>query len=302
MITLERTIETNGINRTWYHVTAPTQNELHDLAAKYDLDPEELQDIMDMDELSRFDILPNGCFIIIRLATYTPHAKTTYNTSPLGIFLLKDTILTISSQQVNIINQKLFRGPAISTESDLSFILSIMLRSSYEYLHHLKGIKRQTELMEKTLHKALSSSEIIGLLRVNKSLQYFMTSLRSNEALVEKLRRSRYWQWNEAELDLLEDVNIEHKEALEMALIYSKILKTLTDVFAIVINNNLNHIMKRLAALAFIIAIPTLVSGIYGMNVELPLQENLHAFGIIMVMTLVFMIIAVTILRRRKFL
>ncbi|MCL2520989.1 MAG: magnesium transporter CorA family protein [Spirochaetaceae bacterium] len=295
-----KSLKIAGIKRDWYHIIEPSENELAGLSNQYNLDIELLKDVMNPDELSHFELIEQGIFIIARLATHSPHSRLNYNVVPLGIILVQDKILTVCSKEVSVFDEH-FRGPILNTDSELAFILSIMLRNSYEYLHFLKGLKKQIDDIEKTLHQTHSGNEIVGILPINKSLQYYITALQSNDGLMEKLKRSRYWVWSEDEVSLLNDINVENKEATEIATIYVRLLKTLIDVFGIVINNDLNSIMKKLASLALLIAIPTSIASIYGMNVDLPMEHYGLAFPILMGIALSLTGIAIFILRKRKY-
>jgi magnesium transporter len=147
-----------------------------------------------------------------------------------------------------------------------------------DFLRYLRYIDKKTDDVEKQLHKSMKNKELFKLLDLAKSLVYFTTSLKSNETVLEKLLRGRYLKMYEEDQDLLEDVIIENKQALEMANIHSSILSGMMDAFASVISNNLNIVMKFLTSVTIVMAIPTMVSSLFGMNVALPMQNNPLAF------------------------
>jgi len=182
-----------------------------------------------------------------------------------------------------------------------SFLLNINLRTAIYYLKFLKEINRRTTQIENELHQSMRNKELIRLLRMEKSLVYFNTSLKSNEIILERLQRSR-WLMNDPEAeDMIEDVIIENKQAIEMANIYSSILSGMMDAFASIISNNLTVVMKFLTSITIILALPTLIASIYGMNVHLPFQEHDWAFGMVMGLSIILSILLVLVFIRKKY-
>jgi magnesium transporter len=147
----------------------------------------------------------------------------------------------------------------------------------------------------------MRNKELIRLLRMEKSLVFFNTSLKSNEIILERMQRSRWLQNDPDAEDMIEDVIIEIKQAIEMANIYSSILSGMMDAFASIISNNLNVVMKFLTSITIILALPTLIASIYGMNLDLPLQQNPNAFFLVMSAALVLSVLLVIIFIRKKY-
>jgi magnesium transporter len=160
----------------------------------------------------------------------------------------------------------------------LNFILKLFLRSATTYLRYLKQINQQTALIEQDLEKSIRNKELNKLLKMEKCLVFFITSLKANELILEKLRNSRKNTISEINEDLLEDATIENKQALDMAQIYSDIQSGMMDAFASVISNNLNVVMKQLTLISIILMIPTLIASLYGMNVPNYLESHNWAF------------------------
>ena len=145
----------------------------------------------------------------------------------------------------------------------------------------------------------MKNKELIQMLRLQKSLVYFSTALKSNEVVLEKLMKHEYIKTYPEDTDLLEDAIIENKQAIEMANIYSSILTGTMDAFASVISNNLNIVMKFLTSVTIVMAIPTMISSFFGMNVSLPLAGQ-FSFWIIVVISLALCIITGFVLYKRK--
>jgi magnesium transporter len=181
-----------------------------------------------------------------------------------------------------------------------SVILHIFLKTALRYLRHLKEINRRTAAIEIELQKSLKNQELIRLLNIEKSLVFFITSLKSNELMMERLMKTELLKLTTDDRDRLEDVLIDNRQAIEMANIYSNILSGMMDAFASVISNNLNVVMKILTSITIILMIPTLAASIYGMNIELPFQHLPHAFYIITGISCCALLLCVLMFKRNK--
>jgi magnesium transporter len=165
-----------------------------------------------------------------------------------------------------------------STDERTRFILQIFLKTTLLFLRYLRDINRVTDNVQKDLHRATRNEQLIRLLNLEKCLVYITTSLRSNAFMMEKFHNASYSKMDAEDQDLLDEVIIENKQAMEMGKIYSEILSGLMDAFASLISNNLNTVVKTLTTITIILMIPTLVASFYGMNVNLPLQSSPDAF------------------------
>ena len=210
----------------------------------------------------------------------------TYDTYPLAIIHTESFLITVclknSKVLTDFINGKI---KSFFTFKKSRFILQILNRISTYYLLYLRQIDKKSLMIEKRLHKSMKNRELIQLHSLEKSLVYFSTSLKANEITLEKLLKVEVMQKYSEDKDVLEDVIIENKQAIEMTEIYSNILASTMDFFASVISNNLNIVMKVLASVTILMAIPTIMSGIYGMNVDLPFQHEPYAFLLVMGIT-----------------
>ena len=212
-----------------------------------------------------------------------------YDTLPLGIIVSADYIVTVCLEPNAVIadfssyNYKMF-----STFKKTRFLFQILYKSATLYLKYIRIIIKRTDELEQHLRKSMENSELFNMLDLQKSLTYFTTSLRSNYIVTEKLLRLRSTNQSahliklyEEDEDLLEDVIIEYKQAIEMVEMYSHILNSMMEVFASIISNNLNLVMKFLASVTIILAIPTTIGGLWGMNVPVPLSDSPYGFLVI---------------------
>ncbi len=224
-----------------------------------------------------------------------------YSTIPLGIILIGDSIVTICLKDSPIIRDFIEnKVKTFYTFKKTRFILQILYRNAIKYLQYLKQIDKESSRIENELHKSMKNKELIQLLALEKSLVYFSTSLKANELVLEKLMRQENIKNYPEDAELLEDVIIENKQAIEMARIYSDILSGTMDAFASVISNNLSIVMKFLASVTIVMAIPTMIASFFGMNVLVPLGSNPYAFAYILSGTLLFCLIAAVAMAKRK--
>jgi magnesium transporter len=286
----------------WINLVAPSAAELQDIAARYDIFPDSLGDILDMDELSRVEKEEDYILIIMRIPLHRPGEEIPFTTIPMGIVFSGGTVITISAFENEIIkdlSQNRVRNFALSTRS--SFLLHLLMRSAVYFLRYLKEINRATTTIQKELQRSVRNNELIELLSYEKALVFFTTSLKSNELLMDKIRKPLFFTFSEDEQDLFEDCVTENRQAIEMSNIYSNILSGMMDAFASVISNNLNVVMKRLTVINLILMVPTLTASVFGMNVPLPFQNTPWAFSAVLGISLGLSVFGTLFLRKIKF-
>ncbi len=306
-ISKENTLSTlnSPENGCWISMIAPTNSEVEFICNKYELDEDVVKAALDIDERSRIDVDDNFTMILVNIPTVEDQTeKELYTTIPLSIILTNDVVITVCSEPTPILKQ--FENGRIKdfyTFMKSRFVLQILYKNSSAFLSYLRSIDRKSEEVENKLHKSTKNSELIELLKLEKSLVYFTTALRSNEVVLEKLLRTEIVKKYEDDSDLLEDVIVENKQAIEMANIYSGILSGTMDAFASVISNNLNIVMKVLAIITIVMAIPTMIFSAYGMNLNqasMPFAANPHAFPIIIAISVVISIIVGFVFAKMK--
>ncbi|MCD6521587.1 magnesium transporter CorA family protein [Candidatus Calescamantes bacterium] len=286
----------------WIYVVNPSQSELEKLSKELSLPLHFLTYPLDIDERPRIDYEDGCLLLVIRVPQYDEdNEEVQYTTLPMGIILKENFILTISSRENEVLSAFLEgKVKGFSTAKRARFILQIFHQTALSYLNHLKMINRKTSMVERELHKSMRNEELIKLLNLEKGLVFFTTSLRANEIMMERLQRGEIIKMYEEDKDLLEDVIIENRQAIEMANIYSNILSGMMDAFASVISNNLNMVMKFLTSVTIILMLPTLVASVYGMNIKLPFQNSPHAFLITMLISVGLSVVGILLFIRRK--
>ena len=227
-----------------------------------------------------------------------------YTTIPLGMIVVRDDyFITISSRRNKIIEDfEKNRIRNFATYKKSRFLLQILFSNSSYFLSYLKQINKETEITELKLKDSMQNKELLKMLSLEKSLVYFSTSLKANEVVMEKTMKGKMLKLYEEDEDLLEDAIIENKQAIEMGKIYSDILSGTMDAYASLISNNLNVVMKFLTSITLLIAVPTMISSFWGMNVNLPLSTNTIGFPIILAISIILTLLVMWWLKKRDML
>ncbi len=289
---------------SWINVVEPTESDIDGLSKKFPNLPKDFfTDPLDIDEVSRLEFEEKDFIVIVRIPVVNKDRNDlVIDTIPLGIIINVDhSIITICSQENELldsfINEKI---RFFSTFNRDKFVIQIFNKISSMYIRFLKQIKRDSSIIEKEISDSMSNSELIKLFNLEKNLIHFRASLKSNYNVILKLQITGLFKFDKGGMDLLEDVLIDNKQALEMAEIYSNILNEMMDFFSSLIANNLNVVMKFLTGVTIIIAIPTLIASVYGMNVDLPFQDSPYAFIITMGTAVISAVVGVLLFVYRK--
>ena len=269
---------------TWVNILPPLkQEEFHELSQTLDIPIDFLKDSLDIDERSRYEKDENVKLIVIK----TPTENVSFNDSdafyitiPICIILTAQQIVTVNSFENEAIKKFLNSFQNRHPDKKNMMVLKIFEKVTTNFQEYLKEINHKRNILEQKLYDANRNEELLQLMRIQKSLVYFVTALRSNELLMMKLSRTDFLGLDEQEKDLLEDLIIETSQALETANTYTNILSSTLDAFASIISNNQNEVLKRLTTLTIFLSVPVLIASIYGMNVPLPFQRSHYAFWI----------------------
>lgn len=275
---------TNGI---WINMINPAPEEIITVSDAVKAPAEFIKAALDEEERAHIDTEDDTTLILIDIPVLSNEEHTgLYATMPLGIIIGDKYIITVCLNENPILNDFIKgRVKAFCTYKKTRFLFQMLHRNSTYFLQYLRNIDKLSDKIEGELHRSMKNKELIQLLSLEKSLVYFSTSLKSNEAILEKLMRLKPIKIYTDDEELLEDVIIENKQAIEMANIYSNILSGTMDAFASVISNNLNIVMKFLASITIVMSIPTMIASFFGMNVKLPLMNSPYAFLIIFIMS-----------------
>ena len=304
-------IETNEFSEikefkkgAWINLVNPSENEIKKVCENIGIQEDFIRDALDYEEKARIDKEEDDnttLFVVDVPITEKIEDAETYTTMPLGMIVVRDDFfLTVSLKRNKIIES--FEKRKIKnfqTYKKTRFIFQILYLNASYYLTYLKQINKETEIAEYILKNSMKNKELLKLLSLEKGLVYFTTSLKSNELVMEKTLRGKIVKLYEEDEEILEDAITENRQAIEMAQIYSNILTGTMDAYASIISNNLNGVMKFLTSITIILAVPTMISSFWGMNVALPFEKSPIGF-VVMVVIAIIMTLAVTWWLKKK--
>ena len=292
---------------SWINLVNPSENEIKKVCESISIQEDFIRDALDYEEKARIDQEDDDntiLFVVDVPIIEKGEENEIYATMPLGMIVVRDDFfITVSLRKNKIIES--FEKRKIKnfqTYKKTRFIFQILYLNSSFYLNYLKQINKETEIAEYILKNSMRNKELLKLLNLEKGLVYFTTSLKSNELVMEKTLRGKIIKLYEEDSEILEDAITENKQAIEMSQIYTNILNGTMDAYASIISNNLNSVMKTLTSITIILAIPTMISSFWGMNVNLPLQNSQFGFIIMIAISVILTLLVSWWLKRRNML
>lgn len=291
----------------WINITPPfDQNNLKELANTLEVPLDFFSDSLDVDERSRYEKEDDVRLIVINAPILNSSEKENdaiYITVPIGIIVTLENVITIAAQAHPVIDRFLdskVRG--FDPGNEAHFVLKIFERTVNEYLNSLKDLNNKRNRIEEELYSSSRNAELKQLLRIEKSLVYFVNSLSTNELLKMKMKRTDLLKIRDDEvlMDLFDDIIIDNSQALEMSNVHTNILSGTMDAYSSIISNNLNTFIQRLTLITIVLMVPTLVASFYGMNVELPMGKSPYAFAVIVGITIVLILGMMWFFKRKR--
>lgn len=288
----------------WINMIAPSDDEIKTVCENINIQEDFIRYALDPEERARIDYEEDdGTTLILADVPIIEkdEDQKEYSTIPVGFIIVRDEyFITVSLMENQVIRRmNPMKNKSVATYKKSRLVLQCLYVNSEIYLNLLKKINRETEIAEKELRQTRKNKSLLRLLSLEKSLVYFTTSLKSNEIVMEKTLRGKIVKLYEEDEEILEDAITENRQAIEMAQIYSNILNGTMDAYASIISNNLNGVMKFLTSITIILAVPTMISSFWGMNVKLPFENSPMGF-LIMVLIAIIMTIAVTLWLNKK--
>jgi magnesium transporter len=289
-------------DKTWISIVEPTEEDKNFLLEELKIPVAFYNDIEDIDERPRIEVEDDWTFVLLRIPHKTTNEKSPFITVPLGIIYNDDYFVTVSFYKADLLQDFVnyySTRKTIEETDNLNLIMRFHLSASVWFLKYLKQINIQIKTAENDLERSIKNEDLQTLFNLEKSLVYFNTSLRGNEILLFRFKSSKKIK-NVLEEELLEDVEIELKQAIESSHIFNDILSGMMNAYASVISNNLNVIMKRLTSISIILMIPTLIASIYGMNVTNHLERNPNGIYLILLGSFLLSILGVWLFLKKK--
>ena len=288
----------------WIRLTAPSLEECTKVSEDFGIDIADVRAALDDEESSRISMEDDYTLILVDIpSAEVRNNRDSYTTIPLGILLLPDVVITVCAEETSVLRQFTDRRVRdFSTKKQMRFIYQILYNTCLLYQALLRSIDHKRTEIEERINENTEDSDLIDLHELESNLVYFATSLRSNGVVIDRLSRYGRLKMYEEDQELLEDVMIENRQAIEMTGIYRDIINGTRELLSTVINNRLNNAMKYLAAITIVMSIPTIISGLWGMNVSVPLSVQKYGFLIICICTLAICVMSLYVLHRRKML
>lgn len=267
----------------WIDVTNPTQDEARNLVRDLGIPQEFVNYSLNPDKIPLVERSNGALLVLVRISHFrSATSSIPYVSLPMGIIFTGDRVVTICRYKHNLLRDLPHEHQTdLSTAKPARFVLHLLWSIANNYLIHLSEINKIVEDIEDRLQRSLQNREVLQLLRYQKSLVYFTTALRANETMLERLQRGEFLKMERRDADLLDDVFTENRQAIVMSEIARDILSQMMDAFASIISNNLNVVMKFLAAVTIILVVPTIIGTFYGMNIRLPLENHPSAFPVL---------------------
>jgi len=287
--------------KSWVNVEEPTLEDKNYLLKTLQIPEAYYNDIEDFDERPRFEIDEGWYLALMRIPIKNKDNKLPFSTIPLGIIFKEDVFVSVCFFKNEMITDFInyTKRKSIKIQNNFDITLRLLLSSSIWYLKYLKQINQKIKLAEDKLEKSIRNEDLQTLLQIEKCLVFFTTSLKGNDVLVNRIKNFKEYK-DSYDSELIEDVEIELKQALDTTNIHSEILSGMMDAYASVISNNISVIMKRLTSISIILMIPTLIASLYGMNVPNVFENNALGFWIILAISFSIATMTVIVFIKRK--
>jgi magnesium transporter len=290
---------------TWVNVLPPLKKEeFTELSDALDIPIDFLTDSLDIDERTRFEEEDNVRLVVLKTPTENNsfnESDAYYITIPICIILTHNQIVTVNSFENPAMKKFLSTFQNRHPDKKNMMVLKIFEKVVQNFMEYLKEINHRRNLLEQKLYDASKNEQLLQLMRIQKSLVYFVTALRSNELLFMKLERTNFLGLNDDEKEFLGDLIVDTSQALEMANIYTNILSSTLDAFASIIANNQNEVLRKLSVITIVLSFPILISSLFGMNVPSGFEHSKYAFYIVAFLSLVIALVIGLFFVRRKF-
>ena len=286
----------------WVNVVCPDATDFEFLTQELKVPESFLNDIADTDERPRTEAEGDWLLTILRIPVQDDKQNgIPFSTVPIGIITNGEVIVSVCYQHTQLIPDFIehTRRKGVVVRNKLDLIFRIIYSSAVWFLKYLKQINNDVSAAEKELERSIRNEDLLRLMKLQKTLVYFNTSIRGNEIMIGKLT-TIFQDTDYLDKELVEDVIIELKQAYNTVNIYSDILTGTMDAFASIISNNVNTIMKRMTSISIILMVPTLIASFYGMNVDVHIEQVPHAFALIVVCSVALSSLAFVIFRKIK--
>ena len=285
------------VSGCWIDLENPTEREIEEIARKYRIEKETIIDALDEDEVPRIVKERGYVFIILRVANI---AKGDLNTIPLGIILLKNYIITVHSKPLEVLNKFFEDKIKFSTTKRVRLLLKIIREIISEFTKNLRTCERKIRELERKFLRHAKNEDIVYLMSIKEDILDMQNAILENNKVFEAILTGHYIKLYKGDEEIIYDLIIDNKQCITMASFFIKVATNTQNTFEWIISNNFNILMKKLTSIAAILSLPVIISGFYGMNVALPLQNNSNAFWVLVLVSFALSLIVAAIFRAKE--
>ncbi len=289
----------------WVNLINPDDREIEKIAGLTGIGEDNIKAALDEEERARIDKEDDCVMILLDVPIIEEDPENdyyTYGTIPMSIIHKDNYLVTVCLKENSVINDfKYGRVKNVETQKSTRLTFQLLYAISTKYLSYLRLINKASQRVQATLEKKMNNEAVLEMLDLQKSLVYFSTSISANDAVIEKLNKQNYLKKYEEDQDVIDDANIENKQAAEMCSIYREIMNGTMEAYGTVVSNNLNEIMKFLAALTLVLSVPTLIASLFGMNLGgIPGEHSVWGFGVVCLISFILAVISGILLYKKK--
>lgn len=291
---------TEAVKRgSWLHIVDPDAEELKKLSKKFGFDPDLLDDGIDLYESPRLEHEDGITYIYIRYSW--PEAMET-STEPLLIILTPEMLVTVARREPEPISKIIKDGDIVTTQK-IKLLLQILTQVNLDYRNHLNHVTKLIFASRNRLQRRIvNDTDIIKFIDLEEDLNEFLAALQPYGILLKALSSGRYFSIHKEDLDMIEDIDLSTNELIELSKSRLKTIQNMREAYSTIAATNLNRTFKRLTSIAIFLSIFTVIGGLFGMNVDLPFQDNPNAFWFILFIIFGIILVFVSFFRRRNWL
>ena len=283
---------------SWVSVVDPTKKEIKYLTETLDLDEKNVLDSLDEYEVPRIEKDKNTAYVLIKVPVEN---KGIISTIPIAIFMTDRHILTITKQDNKVLQSIMEKNAKLYTTQKINLLIHIFLLASDVYENYLKQISKEIYI-RKTKITELSNKDIVNLIKYEELLNQFISSFLPMANIFEKILDGKYLPLYKQDKDLIEDLLVNSRQTLDLCRTNMKTVVNIREAYSTVLSNNLNKIIRFLTVFTILLAVPTTISSLYGMNVALPMQSDPLTFIYIFITIFVVTVLLVLVFLKKKWL
>ncbi len=269
------------------------------LATRFNIDLDDLQDLMDLDERPRVQIEEDFAMLVLRVPVDLNIKHREYSTYPVGIFTDGQSLLIMKHAEIPIRKKRLRRlTKSLMTPPQIIYNMWELVIHSFETT--LDIIEAIIKRAEESIQTELYPTRLRRFFQLSSDAVYMEAALRSNMRVLRHMIRNPKFGSIELNVERLEELEVDLQQQMELSAIYRELIDNAMNAYDTIVGHNLNQVMKTLTSISLLVSVPTLIASIYGMNVGLPLQNEPGAFFILLLISILITLPLLIVLRMKR--